>query len=104
MTTGNPDQKPGNENGEVTARYDDHVVPVWKWLNVPAKRPSDFTVEDYEGNEYLDVSSGISVTNVGHNNEVVVETAKSQVDEFVHGCSYVHPIGWSIGCDKILLC
>lgn len=78
-------------NDSVENRYDDYVMPIWKRLNVPIKRASNCTVEDYEGNEYLDVFSGISVTNVGHNNEAVVEAAKAQLDEFVHGCSYVHP-------------
>jgi len=66
-------------------------MPIWKSLNVPIKQASNCVVEDYDGNEYLDVFSGISVTNVGHNNEAVVEAAKAQLDEFVHGCSYVHP-------------
>jgi len=43
------------------------------------------------GNEYLDVFSGISVTNVGHGNDAVVDAATEQLEEFVHGCSYVHP-------------
>jgi len=78
-------------NDDVIDRYDEYVMPIWKSLNVPVKRASNCTVEDYDGNEYLDVFSGISVTNVGHNNEAVVEAAKSQLEEFVHGCSYVHP-------------
>ena len=78
-------------NDDVVSRYDDYVMPIWKSLGVPVKRASDCVVEDYDGNEYLDVFSGISVTNVGHNNEAVVEAAKAQLDEFVHGCSYVHP-------------
>jgi len=82
-------RKSGNE--AVLNRYDEYVMPIWKSLDVPIKRASDCTVEDYDGNEYLDVFSGISVTNVGHGNEAVVEAAKGQLEEFVHGCSYVHP-------------
>jgi 4-aminobutyrate aminotransferase len=78
-------------NDDVVSRYDEYVMPIWKSLNVPVRRASDCTLEDYDGNEYLDVFSGISVTNVGHNNEAVVEAAKQQLDEFLHGCSYVHP-------------
>jgi 4-aminobutyrate aminotransferase len=89
--TGGPDQDAADGNDAVVGRYDDYVMPIWKSLNVPVKRASNCTIEDYEGNEYLDVFSGISVTNVGHNNEAVVEAAKAQLDEFVHGCSYVHP-------------
>lgn len=83
----------GPTNEEVVERYDEYLMPIWKSLNTPVKRASGCTLEDFEGNEYLDVFSGISVTNVGHNNEAVVEAAKAQLDEFVHGCTYVHPHG-----------
>ncbi|WP_306059159.1 aspartate aminotransferase family protein [Natronococcus wangiae] len=80
-----------SSNKLVASAYDDYVMPIWKSLNVPVKRASGCTLEDFEGNEYLDVFSGISVTNVGHGNDAVVDAAKAQLDEFVHGCSYVHP-------------
>ena len=83
--------KPELRNDDIVSQYDDYVMPIWKSLDVPVKRAADCTLEDHEGNEYLDVFSGISVTNVGHNNDAVVEAAKDQLDEFVHGCSYVHP-------------
>ena len=82
---------PPVSNESVEAQYEEYLMPIWKSLNVPIKRASGCTVEDFEGNEYLDVFSGISVTNAGHNNEAVVEAAKEQLDEFVHGCTYVHP-------------
>ncbi len=66
-------------------------MPIWKSLDVPISRAEGCTLVDFEGNEYLDVFSGISVTNVGHGNEAAVDAAKAQLDEFVHGCSYVHP-------------
>jgi 4-aminobutyrate aminotransferase len=78
-------------NATVEAQYEEYLMPIWKELNVPVRRADGWTVEDFDGNEYLDVFSGISVTNVGHNNEAVVEAAKEQLDEFVHGCTYVHP-------------
>jgi len=78
-------------NEHVLQQYDEYVMPIWKSLNVPVKRASDCTLEDFDGNRYLDVFSGISVTNVGHTNDAVAEAAKDQLDEFVHGCTYVHP-------------
>jgi len=78
-------------NATVESQYEEYVMPIWKSLDVPLERAEGCTVEDFDGNEYLDVFSGISVTNVGHRNERVVEAAKEQLDEFVHGCSYVHP-------------
>ncbi len=78
-------------NEAVEERYDEYVMPIWKDLDVPVKRAKNCSLEDYEGNTYLDLFSGISVANAGHGNEAVVEAAKTQLEEFVHGCSYVHP-------------
>lgn len=78
-------------NESIESRYHEYLMPIWKNLNVPIQRADGCTVRDFEGNEYLDVFSGISVTNVGHRNDQVVDAAKAQLDEFVHGCSYVHP-------------
>ncbi|WP_458187945.1 aspartate aminotransferase family protein [Haladaptatus sp. NG-WS-4] len=80
-----------SSNDSVENQYDDYVMPIWKSLDVPVRRSGGCTLEDFDGNEYLDVFSGISVTNAGHGNEAVVDAAKEQLDEFVHGCSYVHP-------------
>ncbi|WP_141432583.1 aspartate aminotransferase family protein [Bacillus sp. 03113] len=38
-----------------------------------------------DGNKYLDFASGVAVTNVGHNHPLVVEKAKAQIDELIHG-------------------
>ncbi|GAB3327934.1 4-aminobutyrate--2-oxoglutarate transaminase [Haloplanus salinarum] len=78
-------------NAHVESQYDDYVMPIWKSLNVPVKRSDGCTLVDFDGTEYLDVFSGISVTNVGHGNDAVVETASEQLEELIHSCSYVHP-------------
>ena len=78
-------------NATVSSQYDEYVMSVWKDLDVPVERADDCTLEDFDGNSYLDLFSGISVANAGHNNGRVVEAAVEQLGEFVHGCSYVHP-------------
>lgn len=78
-------------NADVASQYDQYLMPIWKDLNVPIKRARGCTVRDFDGKEYLDVFSGIAVTNAGHRNEAVVEAAKDQLEEFVHGCTYLHP-------------
>ena len=78
-------------NAEVESQYEQYLMPIWKNLNVPIKRASGCTVEDFDGNEYLDVFSGISVTNAGHTNDAVLEATSDQLQEFVHGCTYLHP-------------
>lgn len=78
-------------NADIENRYDQYLMPIWKELNVPIRRASGVHIEDFDGNQYLDIFSGISVTNVGHGNQAVIEAATEQLDTFVHGCSYVHP-------------
>lgn len=78
-------------NERITEQYDEYLMPIWKDLHVPVRRASGCTLEDFDGNEYLDLFSGISVTNAGHGDETVVEAARDQLEEFVHGCTYVHP-------------
>jgi 4-aminobutyrate aminotransferase/(S)-3-amino-2-methylpropionate transaminase len=87
------EQAPNKErsNVEVASQYDDYVMPIWKSLSVPVKQAEGCSLEDFDGNEYLDLFSGISVTNAGHRNKAVIQAAKTQLDEFIHGCSYLHP-------------
>lgn len=83
------DSQPSNE--AIEAAYDEYLMPIWKSLDVPVERASGCTLVDFDGNEYLDVFSGISVVNAGHGNDAVLEAATDQLETFVHGCSYVHP-------------
>lgn len=80
---------PSNE--VVESAYDEYLMPIWKSLDVPVKEANGCTLTDFDGNDYLDLFSGISVVNVGHGNEAVVSAAQEQLEQFVHGCSYVHP-------------
>ncbi len=86
-------QQHSRTNATIVSQYEEYVMPIWKSLDVPLERAEGCTVQDFDGEEYLDAFSGIAVTNVGHRNERVVEAAKDQLNEFVHGCSYVHPNG-----------
>lgn len=87
------DQSTPNQlsNADLQEQYEKYLMPIWKDLDVPLQRADDCIVEDFDGNEYLDVYSGIAVTNAGHREDSVVEAAKDQLDELVHSCTYVHP-------------
>lgn len=85
------DRTPAESNAAVESRYEEYVMPIWKDLDVPLRRGAGTTVEDFDGEEYLDCFAGISVVNAGHTNEAVVEAATEQLETFVHGCSYLHP-------------
>ncbi|MDQ0891777.1 4-aminobutyrate aminotransferase [Paenibacillus sp. V4I9] len=52
-------------------------------LGVIKGQGSYVTTED--GKQYLDFASGVAVTNVGHNHPYVVEKAKAQMEELIHG-------------------
>jgi 4-aminobutyrate aminotransferase len=57
---------------------------------VVIERAEGSTYYDEVGNSYLDCFSGISVTNVGHGNKVVIEAAKAQMNKLIHCCSYIY--------------
>ena len=42
------------------------------------------TLTDVHGKKYIDLISGISVSNVGHRHPVVVDAIKKQVDDYMH--------------------
>lgn len=85
------EQPPTSSNERIEDGYDEYLMPIWKSLDTPVKRADGCTLEDFEGNEYLDLFSGISVTNSGRGNDAIVDAAKEQLDELVHGCTYLHP-------------
>jgi 4-aminobutyrate aminotransferase / (S)-3-amino-2-methylpropionate transaminase / 5-aminovalerate transaminase len=58
-----------------------------------AARAEGATVEDVDGNRYLDFAGGIGVVNVGHRAPSVVEAIRKQLDAFVHTCFSVAPYG-----------
>lgn len=52
-------------------------------LGIVEAEGSYVTAED--GREYLDFASGVAVTNIGHNHPKVMEAAKRQIDQLIHG-------------------
>lgn len=90
-------QERRTESERVAEQYDEYVVPISKGYDPFAiERAADTTMVTAEGEEYLDLFAGISVTNAGHNNPAVVEAATEQLDDLIHTCSYVsqnRPVG-----------
>ncbi|MGD0402841.1 MAG: 4-aminobutyrate--2-oxoglutarate transaminase [Candidatus Acidiferrales bacterium] len=58
-----------------------------------AARAEGATLEDVDGNRFLDFAGGIGVVNVGHRAPSVVEAVRKQLDAFVHTCFSVAPYG-----------
>jgi 4-aminobutyrate aminotransferase len=48
-------------------------------------------VEDRDGRRYMDFSSGLATTNIGHNHPAVVEAVKKQAESLIHsGCIFYY--------------
>jgi 4-aminobutyrate aminotransferase / (S)-3-amino-2-methylpropionate transaminase / 5-aminovalerate transaminase len=58
-----------------------------------AARAEGVTIEDVDGNRFLDFAGGIGVVNVGHRAPTVVDAIRKQLDAFVHTCFSVAPYG-----------
>ena len=67
------------------ARYDDVVAPVLpSYFEVVAERAEGSWIWDVDGRRYLDLGSGIAVTNTGHRHPHVVAAIHRQVDALLH--------------------
>ena len=55
------------------------------------KSASGATVEDVDGNRYIDLTAAFGVANVGHSNPAVVEAIAGQAATLMHGMGDVHP-------------
>ncbi|MFZ5918036.1 MAG: aspartate aminotransferase family protein [Chloroflexota bacterium] len=63
-----------------------HLSHVWtRVTDLVAERAEGVYLYAADGRRYLDFSSGIGVTNTGHNHPQVVAAAKAQIDKLIHG-------------------
>lgn len=70
---------------EWLTRYQDVVAPVLpSYFDVVADRAEGSWVWDVEGTRYLDLGSGIAVTNTGHGHPRVVDAVHRQVERLLH--------------------
>jgi 4-aminobutyrate aminotransferase len=70
---------------EWLARYHDVVAPVLPgYFDVVAERAAGSWVWDIDGRRFLDLGSGIAVTNTGHRHPHVVAAIHAQVDSLLH--------------------
>ena len=63
-----------------------HLSPVWTHLSsIVVERAEGCYLYDPAGNEYLDFTSGIGVTNTGHCHPRVVAAIREQAGKLLHG-------------------
>jgi 4-aminobutyrate aminotransferase len=59
--------------------------------DIVVKKASGVYVEDFDGRRYMDFTSGLATTNIGHNHPAVVEAIKKQAEHFIHsGCIFYY--------------
>ncbi|MBI4680139.1 MAG: aminotransferase class III-fold pyridoxal phosphate-dependent enzyme [Nitrospirae bacterium] len=57
--------------------------------NIVVKKAQGLYIESTDGKRYMDFSSGLATTNIGHCPPKVVDAAKRQLDEIIHsGCIF----------------
>jgi 4-aminobutyrate aminotransferase/(S)-3-amino-2-methylpropionate transaminase len=71
-------------------------------IPVIIERASDAILLDIDGNQIIDLGSGIGVTNVGNSAQRVVDRVIDQVQAFTHTCFTVAPyLGYIEVCEKL---
>ena len=71
-------------------------------IPVVIERASDAILLDIDGNQIIDLGSGIGVTNVGNSAHRVVDRVIEQVQAFTHTCFTVAPyMGYIEVCEKL---
>jgi diaminobutyrate-2-oxoglutarate transaminase len=62
-----------------------------KGLPMALRRAKGATVEDVDGNIYIDFWAGSGVMSVGHANPEVIDAIKAQLDDLTHALDFPHP-------------
>ena len=76
---------PGPKARELVAKDEQFVSPSYlRYYPLVVESANDCIVKDVDGNEFIDLNSGIACMNVGHNHPKVVQAIKSQCDRFLH--------------------
>jgi len=83
---------PGPKSQELSKlkeKYISKAIGVGQPVYIEKAEGSLFT--DIDGNVFIDMGSGIGVTNIGHSQKEVVAAIKKQAEKFVHTCFMVTP-------------
>jgi diaminobutyrate-2-oxoglutarate transaminase len=71
--------------------HESSAVSYPKAMPMALRRAKGATVEDVDGNLYIDFFGGAGVMNVGHSNPEVIEAAASQLTELTHSLDVPNP-------------
>lgn len=85
---------PGPRSEEYLRAQSSHegaVVSYPKGLPMAIQRARGATVEDVDGNVYIDFFGGAGVMNVGHSNPIVIQAVVEQIGELTHSLDFPNP-------------
>ncbi|HZD42146.1 MAG TPA: aminotransferase class III-fold pyridoxal phosphate-dependent enzyme, partial [Terriglobales bacterium] len=78
---------PGPQAREIVARDHRVTAPAYgRVYPLVTKRAKGMTVEDVDGNLYLDFMAGIAVVSTGHCHPAIVAAVEDQTRKFLHIC------------------
>ena len=72
--------------------HEGSAVSYPRGLPFAIRRAKGATIEDVDGNIYIDFFSGAGVMNVGHGNPEVIAAAKIQMEKFTHALDFPNPV------------
>lgn len=76
---------PGPKAREFVKKDERFISPSYvRYYQLVVESANGCAVKDVDGNEYIDLNSGIACMNVGHSHPQVVAAIKSQCDRFLH--------------------
>lgn len=82
---------PGPKSSALLAEqrlYDSNALVYPNQVPLAISRGLGATVEDLDGNKFIDFSGGVGALNVGHSNPDVVKAIEGQAEEFTHGLDF----------------
>jgi diaminobutyrate-2-oxoglutarate transaminase len=71
--------------------YESSAVSYPKGMPMALRRAKGATVEDVDGNRYIDFFAGAGVMMVGHSNPEVIEAAQNQIKDLTHALDFPTP-------------
>ncbi len=71
--------------------HESSAVSYPKGMPMAIQRAKGATLEDVDGNVYIDFFGGAGVMNVGHSNPQVLQAVRSQVEELTHALDFPNP-------------
>jgi len=76
---------PGPQAAEFLKKDEKFISPSYRrYYPLVVESAKDCIVKDVDGNEYVDLNSGVACMNVGHNHPRVVSAIRAQCDRFLH--------------------